>query len=122
MLELVRHHGEGPLSVRKLAETQGVPYAFARGIQRELVSAGLVKTHRGAKGGLVLARDPKGLTLLDVVAAIQGTSGCSVCTSDPDWCDRMGGCPVHSVWNEVDRLVYGFLGRQDLVGLAKEGK
>jgi len=119
MLELVRQDGERRLSVRELAETQGVPYAFARGIQRDLVAAGLVRAVRGSKGGLLLGRDARELTLLDVVNAIQGETGCSVCTSDPDWCDRMGGCCVHAVWSDVDRLVNELLARQDLVSLAK---
>ena len=55
LLELARSDG-APVSVRALAETQDVPYAFARGIQRELVSAGLVESRRGALGGIMLAR------------------------------------------------------------------
>jgi len=55
LLQLARSDGE-PISVRALAEAQDVPYAFARGIQRGLVSAGLVESRRGTHGGIILAR------------------------------------------------------------------
>lgn len=110
------------MSVRELAEGQGVPYAFARGIQRELTAAGIVKTTRGARGGIQLARDPRSISLLEVVEATQGGISCSVCTNDPGWCDRMGGCSVHRVWHGIDALVRQYLGEQDLEGLAGKGR
>ena len=63
LLELARSDG-APISVRSLAESQDVPYAFARGIQRELVAAGLVESRRGAHGGIVLARPAERISLL----------------------------------------------------------
>jgi Rrf2 family protein len=119
LLELARVGG-GPLSVRELAETQGVPYAFARGIQRDLVSAGLVVTTRGAKGGVALARPAAEITLLDAAQATQGDVSCAVCSRDPRWCSRMEGCAVHKVWQETDSMVREFLGTKSLAGLLKQ--
>jgi Rrf2 family protein len=116
LLELARSDG-APVSVRSLAETQGVPYAFARGIQRELVAAELVESRQGAHGGIFLARPAESVTLLDVVRAMQGPPSCSVCTSDPGWCARVGGCSVHGVWSEADRMVSEYLGSKSLAGL-----
>lgn len=105
------------MSVRNLADVQGVPYAFARGIQRDLVAAGLVETRRGASGGVVLARPAEEISILDVVRATQTQSSCSVCVHDPTWCDRRGGCSVHRVWRETDEMVAGYLGEKSLAGL-----
>jgi len=116
LMELARVGG-GPVSVRTLAASQGVPYAFARGIQRDLAAAGLVECRRGATGGAVLARDPQAISMLDVVTATQTSLSCAVCTSDPTWCDRMGGCSVHAVWREADEMIAGHLGSKSLAGL-----
>ena len=118
LLQLARSDGE-PISVRALAEAQDVPYAFARGIQRGLVSAGLVESRRGVLGGIILARPAEQVSLLDVVEALQGAPSCSVCTSDPGWCQRMGGCAVHPVWSEADRMVSEYLGSKSLAGLVE---
>jgi len=55
--------------------------------------------------------------LLDVVHATQTNSSCSVCTNDPTWCNRMGGCSVHKVWREADEMMTGYLGTKSLAGL-----
>jgi Rrf2 family protein len=116
LLDLARSGG-APVSVRTIAERQDVPYAFARGIGRDLVAAGMVESTRGATGGFVLSRDPEGLSVLEVVEAMQGPVSCAVCTSDPGWCQRMGGCTVHRVWSEADELVREHLGKKSLAGL-----
>jgi Rrf2 family protein len=119
VLELASHGGR-PLSVRALAESQDIPYAFARGIQRDLTTAGLLRTRRGASGGAVLARAPDDISLLDVIQATQNTVSAAVCTKDSTWCTRMGDCSVHRVWREADELMAGFLGSKSLVGLIEK--
>lgn len=112
-----------PVSVRTLAETQGVPYAFARTVQRDLMAAGLVQATRGVRGGLCLARPASAVTLLEVVEATQGTPSIAVCSNNPEWCVRSGSCAVHSVWQEADALVRDHLASRTLEGLiSKHGR
>jgi len=108
---------DGPVSVRALAADQDVPYAFARGIQRDLVSAGLVRSQRGATGGITLARPAERISLLEVVEAMQGSISCAVCVRDREWCKRMGGCSVHQVWRGADELVAQYLAGKSLAQL-----
>ena len=119
LMELARSGG-GPVSVRKLAETQGVPYAFARGIQRDLTAAGLIESKRGVAGGAVLARPAEEISLLDIARATGSEVACAVCTNDPNWCDRMGRCPVHQVWQEADEMMSEYLGGKSLAGLINQ--
>jgi len=117
LLELARVGG-GPLSVREIAERGEVPYTFARGIQRDLLGAGLVDSRRGAKGGIALARPAADITLLDIVDATQpGGTSCAVCARDPKWCSRMKDCQVHKVWSDLDALVRDQLRGKTLAGL-----
>ena len=119
LLELARAGG-GPVSVRELAEQQSVPYAFARAVQRDLSAAGLITTVRGAKGGAVLAREPREITLLDAVSATQGTPSVSVCSHDSAWCSRSGSCAVHTVWCGADTMLRDYLSEKTLAGLLKQ--
>jgi Rrf2 family protein len=116
LMELARKGG-GPVSVRTLAESQGVPYAFARGIQRDLVSAGILVSRRGAAGGAVLVRSAADVSILDVVHATQMSSACADCTRSSTACDRMGGCSVHRVWRQADEMLAEYLGSKSLAGL-----
>ena len=119
MLELARSGG-APVSVRTLAERQGVPYAFARAVQRDLAAAGLVYTKRGATGGVVLCCDPAEVTLLRIIEATQGTPSVAVCANDASWCSRSGGCAVHQVWRGADEMLSRYLGSKTLEGLISE--
>ena len=109
--------------LRSLADSQQVPYAFARGIQRDLVASGLVSSHRGTYGGIKLARDPSSVSLLDVVEVMQGGVSCSVCTNDPGWCGRMNLCDLHRVWEGADDVLRAYLADKTLASLvADRGK
>ncbi|MDR3053169.1 MAG: Rrf2 family transcriptional regulator, partial [Coriobacteriales bacterium] len=99
-----------PLSVREAAEAQGVPYAFARSIQHDLVLSGFITSIRGARGGMLLAKDPEVLTLLELIEAVQGPVSVAICTADKDWCTRHRGCQFHNVWEGANRLLRDYLG------------
>lgn len=93
------------VSVSEVAERENIPYAFARSIQHDLVHAGLLKTVRGAKGGLSLACDPNMTTLLEVLEALQGPINMSPCAADSSYCERCGECEFRGVWKRADDLM-----------------
>jgi Rrf2 family protein len=105
---LIQRDGK-PYSVREIAELQDVPYTFARSIQYDLVRSGFVRSVRGARGGMVLARDPNDLSLLDLIEAVQGPLSVSICASSPAWCSREPHCRFHSVWEGANRLLRDYL-------------
>ena len=55
-----------------VAKEQHIPPSFLAKIISQLSIAGLLHTSRGARGGVTLAREPKDITLLEVVEAIDG--------------------------------------------------
>jgi Rrf2 family protein len=98
-----------PLSVREAAEAQNVPYTFARSIQHDLVLAGFVRSLRGTHGGMLLAKDPDKLTLLELIEAVQGPVSVAVCAASPNWCDREQGCRFHPVWEGANDIIRDYL-------------
>ena len=72
ILEAAYESGDSYVSVADISEQEDIPYAFARSIQHDLVKGGLIKTVRGARGGLALDCDPAHITLLEVLEAVQG--------------------------------------------------
>jgi len=105
---LLEHQGT-PFSVREAAETQGVPYAFARSIQHDLVQQGILKSVRGARGGMLLNVDPEGLTLYHLIEVVQGPVSIAICTNDEDWCPRSKSCKFHYVWEGANKIMEDYL-------------
>lgn len=73
VLELAASYGSGePVRIKHIADTHGIPSRFLVQILLQLKGAGLVSSTRGAAGGYQLAKDPKQITLLDVMSVIEG--------------------------------------------------
>ncbi len=73
VLELAASYGSGePVRIRKIADTHNIPSRFLVQILLQLKGAGLVSSTRGAAGGYELIRDPRQITLGDVMGVIEG--------------------------------------------------
>ncbi|HHO47475.1 MAG TPA: Rrf2 family transcriptional regulator [Desulfobacteraceae bacterium] len=91
--------GPGRLASRKeIAEHAEIPPPFLAKIAQDLARAGLIEIRQGAKGGFVLLKDPKEITLLEVVETMIGEIYLNDCVARPSSCNAMEACGVHRVW------------------------
>lgn len=73
LLELASHHEQGEfLQVDQIAASGQIPERYLAQLLMMLRGCGLVRSQRGAKGGYLLARGPRQITLLEVVACLEG--------------------------------------------------
>jgi Rrf2 family protein len=72
VLHLARMGNTERAATSTVAKEQNIPPSFLAKIISQLSIAGLLHTSRGARGGVTLAREPKDITLLEVVEAIDG--------------------------------------------------
>lgn len=108
------------ISVAEIAEQEDIPYSFARSIQHNLVRAGFLKTARGARGGVCLAKSPAEITLHDVLTAFEGPVGLSRCVTEPETCDKSDECRFRHAWNGADKLLRDYLEGITLADLLAE--
>ena len=64
--------GEGPTPPRQIAESFECSPSYLAKTVRRLVRAGVLRSMRGAHGGVVLAKRAEDVTLLSIVEACQG--------------------------------------------------
>lgn len=106
VLQLAQNKNGDRTSTSTVAKEQHIPPSFLAKIVSQLSIAGLLHTSRGARGGITLARDPKEITLLEVVEAIDGPIQLNECVGDNVSCTFDNDCPIRSVWCEAqDELV-----------------
>jgi Rrf2 family protein len=72
LVELGRHEDGAPVSLKSIADAEGLPLAYLERIVALLKRAGLVESTRGAHGGYRLARDPADVRMDQVVLALEG--------------------------------------------------
>ncbi|BAY23914.1 hypothetical protein NIES2100_37070 [Calothrix sp. NIES-2100] len=72
MLEIAKsYESREPRQIKEIAEIQNIPVRYLDQLLGILRSGGLIKSIRGAKGGYILARKPKNITVLDVYRCIE---------------------------------------------------
>ena len=89
--------GPAPVSAATLVKIQKIPKDFAYKILQKLCKAKMVRSYKGPKGGFSLAQEPRQITLLNVMEAIQGPLMIRPCLLDDDACPVRPSCPV-SAW------------------------
>jgi len=104
---------------QSIAAATDIPESFLAKILGQLSHAGIVRSHRGARGGFSLAADPAALTLLDVVEAMEGPLRLNLCAT-PEPCVYLGTCPIQKVWHQAEESLRDSLRSQKVLDLAAQ--
>ena len=124
LVELGRQGSGQPVSLKAIAEAEGLPLAYLERIVALLKKAALVESTRGAHGGYRLTRDAEAITMDEVVLALEGHIAPMDCFFD----DREGRvlcshhddeqlCATKLLWTRVQMGVIKSLQRTTLAEL-----
>ncbi|UMG94776.1 Rrf2 family transcriptional regulator [Nocardioides sp. TF02-7] len=80
LLHWLQEDDPAPVSVARLAESYDLPAPYLGKQVQALSRAGITESVAGKHGGIRLARPADQITLMDLVAAIEGTTEAFVCT------------------------------------------
>jgi Rrf2 family cysteine metabolism transcriptional repressor len=92
-----------PVRLGEIAERRDMPLQFLEQVFASLRRGGIVRSRRGASGGYALARDADAITVLDVVAALDGVPSPADCTLGR--CDQIDRCGASSVWIDAQQAL-----------------
>jgi Rrf2 family protein len=103
VFEIARHYGKGPISIKEIAERQGISFSYLEQILHKLGKAGLIESVRGPAGGYLLARKPLELTIGDIVRVLEGPIALSHCLEPGESADccQTDDCVAKMVWVKV---------------------
>ncbi len=130
LVELGRAEHSGPVSLKAIAEAEGLPLAYLERIVALLKKAGLVASTRGAHGGYRLAKPASEIRMDEAVLALEGAVAPMSCFVD----DRPGHgkvlcshhedgelCATKLLWMRVQGGVIEALQRTTLAELVSFG-
>jgi Rrf2 family protein len=105
MRHLAAHADLGACSAKDLAEMYGLPQeALAKLLQR-LVKHGLLQSQQGTNGGYSLARDPRMISALDVIRALEGPLFMTSCTTAKGSCEQTTRCTIREPLRKVSKSI-----------------
>lgn len=111
-----------PLSARQIAMTYRLSHPLVMNVLKDLLHGGIVQSTRGAKGGYALGRNPSGITVQEVLVAIEGQPSLAACCGDvavPDSadCEVSLRCPITHAVQRLNDRIQNFLGEITLADL-----
>ena len=107
-------------SAAQVSREQRIPLTFLAKIVAQLATAGVLRTTRGAHGGMWLGRPAESLSLLEVVEVIDGPVALNACVLNPEACDLAGNCPVRAVWCDAQSNLAQRLAQTNFAQLASQ--
>jgi FeS assembly SUF system regulator len=94
----------------EVAALSHIPQPMVSKILKALARAGLLVSHRGAKGGYDLARPAAAISVAEVISALDGPIAMTACVEDgPGGCEIEALCPVRANWQRINDAIRGAL-------------
>ena len=122
LLDLALHSGEGPVLLKDIAQRQQISSMYLEHLITPLVAAGIIRSIRGARGGVWLDKPPQEIKLLEVVRLLEGSLALVECVNDPKCCPRSGFCVTRDIWGELKQAMNGVLESTTLQDLVERQK
>ncbi len=123
LLDIALHYDGNPVLLKDIARRQDISAQYLEQLMSPLIKAGLVRSIRGARGGVTLAKPPEEIKLSQVIQIMEGSIALVECVDDPKICPRSDFCVTRDVWEEMKRAMTQVLESttlQDLVERQKE--
>ncbi|BAY33586.1 hypothetical protein NIES2107_54850 [Nostoc carneum NIES-2107] len=100
LLEMATHYQNGePMQIRQIAAQQNIPDRYLEQLLATLRRGGIIKSQRGSKGGYLLAREPRRISIFEVLECLEGLD---VRTDQDDIKPRtVDSFVVEEIWQEA---------------------
>ncbi len=101
------------VNTKEVAEEYHIPVELLAKVLQTLAKQDIIESHNGPKGGYILAREPKLISIAQVLEAIEGPLGIADCYHEKEdsLCDQMDRCnirtPLLRVQESISQLLNG---------------
>lgn len=114
---MARSHAESLHTARELAAESRLPLPTVSKILKQLLQSGVLVSSRGIKGGYALAREPREISISEVITGLEGPIALTECSTDLSGCDLEQCCPIKNNQRVINAAVRGALERLTLADL-----
>ena len=109
LLDIALNGDGGPVLLRDIAKRQDISAQYLEHLVAPLIRAGILRSIRGAKGGIALAKPPEQIRLSQVIEVLEGSVAPVECVDNAALCSRSNECVTRDVWSDVKAAIMGVL-------------
>lgn len=122
LLDLSINGTGSPVQLKEIASRQQISLSYLEHLMIPLISAGIVKSTRGSKGGIELAKPPELIRLKEILDVLEGPLSPVDCLKDDNSCPRSRACATRDVWDDMRKAMENVLISNTLQDLANRQK
>ena len=93
------------MSLKDIAERQQISLQYLEHLITPLIASGIVRSIRGPKGGVALAKSPNQITLSQIMKLLEGSTTLVECVDNPKLCSRADSCVTRDIWDEMNKAM-----------------
>ena len=108
------------VSIGEMSREMGISFHFLTKILQKLSQGGLLKSRRGAQGGIALAKPADTISLLDIVENVDGADLFGGCILGLTGCGVNRPCPLHQHWSRERTRIETMFRKMTLKRLARD--
>jgi Rrf2 family protein len=102
LLDLAIHsRANSTITLKEIAERQDISLSYLEHLVTPLIDGGIVRSIRGNKGGITLAKPAQSINLKQIINLLEGPTALAECLVNPSTCARSGDCVTQEVWAEL---------------------
>ena len=105
VMHLARRGGRGAASAREISEEYAIPTELMAKVLQRLARRGLLTSQQGTRGGYQLARPASGISVADVIQAIDGPLTVTACSAKHGRCGQFQKCNIRDPLFRIRALI-----------------
>ncbi len=118
MIDLALQHGSGPVTLAEISGRQKISLSYLEQLFGKLRRHHLVESVRGPGGGYCLARELGGVTVADIILAVDEPIDATQCGGKENCRDEQK-CLTHDLWAALNERIFDYLGSVSLQQLVE---
>ncbi len=122
MYELAQKYGAQPVFLKDIANAHNISEKYLSKLVIPLRGVGLISSFRGAHGGYALAREPRTITVREIVQVLEGEISPATGARGRTQGEPADSHPTENVWSLLDKTVYDTLENVTLESLVQAGR
>jgi Rrf2 family cysteine metabolism transcriptional repressor len=105
LLDLALHRNGEPVALKDIAQRQQISVRYLEHLMAPLIAAGIARSVRGAKGGVLLVKAPEEVKLSEVINLLESSIAPVECVDKPELCARSSSCVTRDVWSDLKKAM-----------------
>jgi Rrf2 family transcriptional regulator, cysteine metabolism repressor len=122
LLDLASHADGKSVQLKEISTRQQISLSYLEHLIRPLITAGIIKSARGSRGGIWLARPPEQIRLSEIVELLEGPLAPVDCIRNSKSCPRSGKCATQDLWDDLKEAMDKVLESSTLQDLVEKQK